>query len=339
MHLWQLIRPCAWERSITMNSDIDRKMKIISDKGVVYERDGLNDADYPVSIIHYDVRKFSSSPLQFHWHSELEIMYVERGSIVLYTDTEKHDCDAGGSLIIKGNAIHNATNRDDSEGSLYSIIFAPELIFGRPGGMLWNKYWVPFMNAPIQVIELRNKIQWQKDALEDILTAIDAIENHKQGYEFAVKGALCSCIAKMTSNVVMPEGSRAHIDTTDEKRLKTVLLYIRTHYSENITLDDISASANISKSECCRCFKRTLHQSPFEYLMRYRIHCASRRLCDTSGNDDMSISELALSSGFNNISYFNKIFKKYMHCTPTEYRRDMIMKNTDDSLSHVDFTI
>ena len=91
--------------------------------------------------------------------------------------------------------------------------------------------------------------------------------------------------------------------------------------SDPRTLDDIARSIHISKSECCRCFQRVLRQTPFEYLLKYRIFHAAKLIQhqDPSAN---SISNLAITVGFGNISYFNKVFKRYLRMTPTEYKRD-----------------
>ena len=102
--------------------------------------------------------------------------------------------------------------------------------------------------------------------------------------------------------------------------MKEAILYIEEHYSENITLDDLAASIHLSKSECCRCFKRTLQLTPFEYLMKYRIFRAASIL-QMNVPAPRSMSALAFSVGFNNASYFNKVFKQYLHCTPSEYKR------------------
>ena len=102
--------------------------------------------------------------------------------------------------------------------------------------------------------------------------------------------------------------------------MKDAILYIEEHYNENITLDDLAASIHLSKSECCRCFKRTLQLTPFEYLLRYRIFRAANML-KMNGPHTCSMSSLAFSVGFNNASYFNKVFKQYLHCTPSEYKR------------------
>ncbi len=109
----------------------------------------------------------------------------------------------------------------------------------------------------------------------------------------------------------------AGASTQDEQRIEQAILYIYGHFTEPITLDDIAGSILVSKSECCRCFKRTLNVTPFEYLMKYRILESTKRMRQKPYE---SIAEIAGSVGFNNTSYYSKIFKKYMGCTPTEYR-------------------
>ena len=64
--------------------------------------------------------------------------------------------------------------------------------------------------------------------------------------------------------------------------------------------------------------------SPFEYLMKYRIYESTKKLTD-SEQYFASIAELAASVGFNNTSYFNKLFKKYLGCTPTYYRTHKVL--------------
>ena len=72
---------------------------------------------------------------------------------------------------------------------------------------------------------------------------------------------------------------------------------------ETVTLEDISSSIMVSKSECCRCFKRTLNVTPFEYLMKYRILESTKRMHRKPLD---SISEIAGSVGFNNTSYYKR---------------------------------
>ena len=99
--------------------------------------------------------------------------------------------------------------------------------------------------------------------------------------------------------------------------MKIFLQYISEHYSEHIFLDDLSASANVSKSECLRCFKSSLKITPYKYLMEFRLSKAVDMLVSSS----KSIGEIAELTGFNQLSYFGKCFREKMQCSPKEYRK------------------
>ena len=90
---------------------------------------------------------------------------------------------------------------------------------------------------------------------------------------------------------------------------------IQNHYSDRITLSQIAAAASISLSECNRCFKRFLKLTPIEYLTQVRVAAACRLLKE--GTE--TIASVAEDLGFADYSYFHRVFKKYMGCTPKEY--------------------
>ena len=103
----------------------------------------------------------------------------------------------------------------------------------------------------------------------------------------------------------------------NENRLRNMLLFIHTHYSEKLTLEEIASNASLSVREAQRCFQRILHQSPYEYLISYRLNNAKKMLLET--ND--SITEIAFHCGFSDASYFSKTFRKDTGFTPMEYRK------------------
>ena len=79
----------------------------------------------------------------------------------------------------------------------------------------------------------------------------------------------------------------------------------------------IAASASVSASECLRCFHSIIHCTPIQYLRRYRIQRSAELLRQT----DMSVSEIGVLCGFQEMSYFARSFKEIRGCTPTEYRK------------------
>ena len=99
-------------------------------------------------------------------------------------------------------------------------------------------------------------------------------------------------------------------------RLKNILMYIQDHYTEKITLADIAATANICQSECCRFFKKHMNESLFDYLLSYRIEKSLPLLTD----EQLSITEVSSRCGFSSASYYTKVFRERMGCTPTAYQ-------------------
>ena len=105
---------------------------------------------------------------------------------------------------------------------------------------------------------------------------------------------------------------------TDEdlKIQKDMVSFLYQHYGEKITLDEIAASGNVSRSRCCRLFKHYLQQSPIDFLNAYRLKVS----CHLLDNTSRSITDIALACGFNHLSYYSRYFYNSYGCTPREYR-------------------
>ena len=93
--------------------------------------------------------------------------------------------------------------------------------------------------------------------------------------------------------------------------------FIQTHIDAPLTVEDISAAANISRSECFRCFSLFGQTTPMEYTNRYRLQCAAQKLAHSNER----ISDICFSCGFSSISYFGKSFHKAYGVTPSAYRK------------------
>ena len=105
-----------------------------------------------------------------------------------------------------------------------------------------------------------------------------------------------------------------------EKRLVRVLDYIDEHIQQPITIDQLADLTFLSKDHLIRLFKKHLNETPVSYINRKKIEKAQLMMLA----DDSSIQELSFRLGFENISYFNRLFKKVTGETPTGYKRSMI---------------
>ena len=107
----------------------------------------------------------------------------------------------------------------------------------------------------------------------------------------------------MIKNItIQPEGKESVVNL----RMQKILRYIEEHYAEDITLADLSKSANISKSERSRCFKLSLNTTPYKYLTEYRLSMAAQLLKTTRE----PVGIIAASVGFRQMSHFGKCFRE-----------------------------
>ncbi|MBQ4166445.1 MAG: helix-turn-helix transcriptional regulator, partial [Oscillospiraceae bacterium] len=101
------------------------------------------------------------------------------------------------------------------------------------------------------------------------------------------------------------------------RRTQLMTDFIRDNYQEQISLSEIAAAANISKSEAARCFQSCLHISPVAYLLRYRVEVAEQLL----QNSSMTIEAVGYECGFSSASYFCRMFQRYTGMTPGTFRK------------------
>lgn len=285
-----------------------------------YDKNVHGNLEYPVSIYHVDLEQSHTRSIRWHWHEEMEILLVTSGYAKVTTDDEDHILHTGQGLILNQNVMHSIHSVDGSQCTYYSLVFHPDFLFGYNNSYLRTNFLLPMQSFSIlKTLLMDEQNTWHKNMLTLIDKVLAVNEEKNFGYEIITKGYLCQFWAILLNRLSVSEFTQTPIVSMNEQRVKKAMLFIRLHHAETITLDDIAASISVSKSECCRCFKSMIQMTPFEYLMKYRIFEASKQLLDDR-EKKRSMADLALSVGFNSISYFNKLFRRYMNCTPTEYR-------------------
>jgi len=115
------------------------------------------------------------------------------------------------------------------------------------------------------------------------------------------------------------------LSSDDSMKLKYVMNYINHNFTEELSLDTLAAIAGYSKFHFSRLFKKYNNMSCIQYISCKRIKMAEQLLCDP----DISITDIAMRSGFSSITTFNRIFKAHKNCTPSEFRK--LFKNSDNN--------
>ena len=133
-------------------------------------------------------------------------------------------------------------------------------------------------------------------------------------YPYEVLTHLTALWLTMQKNMALPQPKAV---SASAKRMQLFLDYIKEHYAQDVTLEQLAQSANVSKAECLRCFHQTMDMTPYKYLMEYRLSQAAELLKKT----DKPVGEIAASVGFRQVSHFGKCFREKTRLSPRDYRK------------------
>ncbi len=251
----------------------------------------------------------------WHWHDELEFGYVVEGTVEVNTTNKVYYFHEGEGYFMNTNVL--ASMKYEKHGILDYFLFHPTFLSGHFRSVFEIKYMNPILhNKKINLVELRGVTENQKKILAKLRKASSFRE--KKDMEFQTRNLFSEIWLLLIEEIKQMKISSTSISTISQERLLTMMLYIQENYANKITLEEIAASAMISTREALRCFQNSIHQSPFEYLISYRINMAKKMLKSTN----LSVTEVAIRTGFSNSAYFSKMFKQACHMTPIAYRRE-----------------
>ncbi|NCB30394.1 MAG: AraC family transcriptional regulator [Clostridia bacterium] len=272
---------------------------------------------FPCAHYHGALTDYVAGQIPWHWHEDLEFFLVTEGRGRVLLDTEPVVLEAGQGILFNANALHSIREAGLAPCVFRSLVFHPALIGGRPEGAIYQRYVRPVLEcSSLRHIRFSPEVPWQAVGLEHFQEAFQACTVGEFGYEFKLRDALSRLWRGMVENLQDELIFYVGEDRGQSARLKAMLDYIHAHFSEHIALPDIAAAASISERECCRCFERTIGMPPIMYVVHYRLCTAAVLLEDT----EFSISEVCERTGFNNPSYFSKVFRRQMGYSPREYR-------------------
>jgi AraC-like DNA-binding protein len=119
---------------------------------------------------------------------------------------------------------------------------------------------------------------------------------------------------------ILDRGNRALEQTGEsmEPAFSASIRFVKEHYKEPLTLEQLAACEGLSKYHYCKSFHKAMRISPMAYVSRVRIEEAAKLLAGTS----LPVAQIAAMTGFDNVGYFGKVFRRYVGMTPTEYREE-----------------
>ena len=287
------------------------ELSFIRDENAVEIIDGMT-YEFPYTMHERDLGSFT---VPWHWHEELELDYAYRGSIQIETTEHTYTIRQGEAYFINANVMNTKRRSPGASCAVeHAHLFHPILLAGHYRSIFETKYLEPVLkDRSLEVLVIREDTKSGKELLR-LLAALTRLQG-QENTEFEIRTLLSQAWLALLQELDVRRQARRPL--YQQERAKDLLSFLHKNYADKITVSDLAAYAGVSEKECIRSFKTMFHQTPMDYLSRYRIEQAKHLL---RGSDE-PVTQIAFQCGFQSSAYFTKVFRQQQGMTPTQFRR------------------
>ena len=252
-----------------------------------------------------------------HWHEEVEILVVEKGTLTILIDGKHLTSSEGEVFFVNSGQLHQMQG-SGSGNVFYSFVFSMRALDFKENDYAQTTLLAPIGEKwcfPERILPLHPCSYPLMNIMAELRRLV---EERPVAYELLVKAELYRLIALFRQHqafVLKETQTPEHSYTA--LRLKSVLQYVADHYMESISLEQAADIMHMSPKYFSSYFSDTLHISFIQYLNRYRVEQACILLQTTA----LSVMEIGRAAGYANFSYFIRRFKEFQGCTPLDYRK------------------
>lgn len=270
--------------------------------------------DYPFRYYYEDIWLFDFHCVDWHWHPEVEFVFVESGTVEFLIGSSRYTLGAGEGIFINTQVIHRF--EAGKSAVIPNIVFSPALL-SPVGSLIYAKYIKPLLASSVECLIFSRGHEHGGEMLDTLLAmfAAQEAEDVSQLETLALLLKLWGLMYETIGAAELRAAARPAAHT--QAQLQIMMQYIHKNHPHPITLQDIAQTVSMSKSSILNIFKKYLHTSPVSYLVDYRLKQAAKLLINTEN----SIAAIAQDTGFENTGYFCRKFKKLFHTTPGAYRK------------------
>lgn len=285
---------------------------MVDDRRIIHEITPLMGKD----VLYIADRHKKEFTYPIHNHSVYELNFVENAKGVrrIVGDSREVIGDYDLCLITSPDLEHvweqNECHSDDIREITVQFDFSmsDETLFGRN----------PYASITRMMQEAKKGLSFPLQAIMKVYGMLDTLSSIKDGF-YAVQQFLTILyeLSRCENARTLASSSYAKVTVEDDsRRILKVKNFISKNYMDELRLPELASLAGMSSSAFSRFFKLHTGRNISEYIIDLRLGYAARMLVDTA----KSISEIGFDCGFNNLSNFNRIFKKKKGCSPSEFR-------------------
>lgn len=257
----------------------------------------------------------------YHWHYDLEIIFVIEGSVVINTVQNRYLLKKNDILIFNRNEIHSLS-RTKETNTLLALQFDPKFCRSYYPKLQRLKFIEPQINQVIYP-------QHWNDIKKHLGYIVDSYDKKEEGYSLKLMGILNMLLFSLMQCVKYEHIADDKLSSQEKylQRLNRIISFIQENYMNKITLKNLAEKENLDMYYLSHFIKRQLGISFQEYLNKVRLEKAVSLLTQT----DRKHIDISIECGFSDNRYLNKMFTKEYGCTPSQYK--LQYKNLDSAVS------
>ncbi len=259
---------------------------------------------------------------QFHYHKEFELLYTIENSGTRFIGDSIENF-ANNDLVLVGPGLPHYWHSDKEYYQADPLLKAKVIVIHFEIDFLGAAFFdVPELGAVKAMLAKANRgIQFSKQLVKELSPVLFDVAG-KQNWQqiMSLVTALCK-MAESEYSMIASEGfSNSYHKSNNEDRITGIYNFLIQKHHENITLTDIAEFANMNTAAFCRYFKKATSKTFSDSLNEIRIGIACKKLINT----ELSVAEIGYSCGYQNVTYFNRQFKKIKKVSPSAYRMKYI---------------
>ncbi len=250
-----------------------------------------------------------------HRHRAVELVRALEGEIVCLVEQTEIHLKAGHTLLINANAIHQLISSTPVQVTYIQLDLSKYT-------NILSSHNTDYLDSFLSMLQGKPYALEPSDTelsrLFDNMVA--EISQKLPGYEIYLRSMILHLIAYMQRNA-LSSGYEKRVDS-DMRKIMPAIDYINANYENKIFLETLACLCGRNKHSLCTIFKRVTGATVVDYINFVRLSKAESLLA----SGQINITETALACGFNSVQYFNRVFKKYMGCAPSEYKSRTVLK-------------
>ena len=257
-----------------------------------------------------------SFQIPVHWHDELEIIYVKSGFLTVSISGESYIGKPGDAFVVSPGNLH-LMGSDTGAVDYYTFLFPLKNLSFRADDLLEDKLLEPLNSGHLMINPRINDTA--KELCEQLIEVYAAKNDESESQltaQIKTKIILLQFILEMWKKGFIIENDTSGRNTVE----KEMVSYIQQNYTGKISLKEFGEQFHLSEKYISRYFKEHFHITLSQYVTYLRLEHAKQLLQDT----DIPVTEVAMQSGYQNVSYFIRSFKKTYEISPLKYRNNML---------------